>query len=379
MPQSIYLDYASATPVDPRVLAVMLPYFNEHFANPSSIYHQGRLAREAIERARDQVALSVGAKPAEIIFASGGTEANNLAIFGVTQANQSQGKHIIISAIEHQAVLQPCRALEKRGWKVSLLKVSDKGIVDVEHLKRLSGEESVLCSVMLANNEIGTIQPLAEIGAILRKKNVYFHTDACQALGLVPINVHDLQVDLLTLNSGKVYGPKGVGALYVARGVKMESQVRGGKQEYSLRAGTENVAGIVGFGEACELAIKSLSKESVRIKKLRDTLLSNILKIPGTRANGDLSLRLVNNINISFEGIEPEALLLYLDQMNVAVSSGSACAQSDMTASHVLLALGVERTLAQASLRITLGRMTTVEEIAKVAEILPKVVEKLRM
>lgn len=378
MSQSIYFDYASATPVDPRVLAVMLPYFTEHFANPASLHHEGRQAKKAVDKARHQVASAIGAKAEDVIFTAGGTEANNLAIFGVAQMNQSKPGHVICSAIEHQSVLQPCRTLERRGWKLSMANVMSDGIVDLDYLSTIVSDDTALCSIMLANNEIGTIQPLAEIAALLKKKNIPLHTDACQALGWLPIDIHQLGCKLMTLNSGKVYGPKGVGALYVSSEVKMEPQLWGGHQESSHRASTENVAGIVGFGEACAIAVAELTVEVERVRGLRNLLLTHILAISGTRLNGSESRRLVNNINVSVAGVEPEALLLYLDQAGIAVSSGSACNQSDMTASHVLLSLGLDNISAQTSLRITLGRMTTLDDVLQFGSLLPKVVSKLR-
>lgn len=358
---SLYFDHASATPLDPRVLDVMLPYFSECFANPSSLYKQGRLARDAVERARFQVASSIGAQPNEIVFTSGGTEANNLALIGGALARESFCRRILTSAVEHQAILQPCRWLQDKGWDVEFLPVAATGVLDPASMRVVQGDIAV-CSLMLANNEIGTIQPIAELFRLAKKLGAWTHTDACQALGYIPIDVTDLFADMLTLNSGKIYGPKGCGALYVRKGIELAPLLLGGKQEFGIRAGTENVPAVVGFGAACELALESMKEEVVRLKKLQEYLIEQLLILPGCFLNGDASLRLPNNINVSFQGVESEALLFYLDQAGIMLSSGSACSQGAL-ASHVLLAIGRDAELAQGSIRITFGRQTTPDDI----------------
>ncbi len=354
---SLYFDYASATPVDPRVVEAMMPYLTDCFANPSSLYRQGRDAREAVELARSRVATAIGADPKEIVFTSGGTEANNLAILGVAEARVGYSKKIVTTTIEHQAVLQPCQSLHEKGWQIEYLPVTDNGLVRDTTLLKSAGNFS-LCSVMLANNEIGTVQPIQDLFHLAHKRGAYTHTDACQALGYIPINVHAMEIDLLSLNSGKVYGPKGCGALYIKRGIEIAPMQYGGKQELGRRAGTENVPAIVGFGLACEIAVDQLGQEVARLKVMQDYLFNALVKLGGI-INGDTENRLPNNVNVSFEGIEPEALLFYLDRCGIMVSSGSACSQSTMVASHVLRALGRNDNLAQSSLRISLGRQTT--------------------
>ncbi|MBI4836557.1 MAG: cysteine desulfurase [Candidatus Abawacabacteria bacterium] len=374
----VYLDYASATPVDPQVLEVMLPYFSHYFANPSSLYSAGKTVREAVERARSQVAAAIGASAEEIVFTSGGTEANNLAVLGTARTKEKETKHLVVSAIEHDSLLRSCRALVSEGWQLSYIPILKSGLIDLSALEKMVTSPAALYSVMLANSEIGTIQPLAEIVTWAKKTGAYVHSDACQALGYVPINVKTLSIDLLSLNSVKVYGPKGVGALYVRKGIQLQPLVWGGKQEYGLRAGTENVPGIVGFGKACEMAVATIDEEVQRITDLRDWLLNELLKISGARLNGDRTSRLANNINISFTGIESEALVFYLDQAGVCVSAASTCTQASMSSSHVLIALGLDEQQRQGSVRLTLGRQTTWEEVEKVVPIISAVVEKLR-
>ncbi len=376
--KKIYLDHASATPVDPQVVKAMLPYFTEWYANPASLYSIARKVSADVEKARATVAHSISARPEEVIFTAGGTEANNLAIFGVAQALKNKGKHIITSKIEHQSILSPCRTLEGRGFKVTYVDVDQFGIVDPKEVERTITNETILVSIMFANNEIGTIQPLAEIGKITRRHKVYLHTDASQCLGLLPVNVQELKVDLLTLNSGKIYGPKGVGALYVRKGTEIKSQILGGSQETGLRAGTNNVPGIIGFAKACELAVRNQGKEQERLSKLRDMLINEILKISGSRLNGHAVDRIANNINVSFSDIESEALLFYLDAAGIYASAGSACKTNTVSPSHVLLALGLSPELAQGSLRLTLGKSTKLENIAYVSKVLSMSIDKLR-
>lgn len=373
---SLYFDYASATPVDPRVLEAMMPYFDVCYANASSLYQMGRAAREAVENARSQVAVSIGAKAHEIVFTSGGTEANNLAIFGTARARKLYAKRLVTSQIEHQAILKPMSWLESQGWSVNYLPVNSSGLIEVDTIDWQS-EKTALCSLMLANNEIGTVQPLVDIFKQARKNGAYTHTDACQALGYIPIRVNELQADLLSLNSGKIYGPKGCGVLYIKEGIEIDPLFYGGKQEMSRRAGTENVAAIVGFGLACELATNALEEEVVRLRSLQQIMFKQLEVVPGCFINGDVDQRLPGNINVSFEDIEAEALMIYLDKAGIMVSSGSACSQA-MTASHVLLAIGRNEALAQRSLRISLGRMTNEEDVLFLLATLEKLVVKLR-
>ncbi len=374
----IYLDHASATPVDKRVLKAMEPYFIERFFNPASLYGAARAVKVDLEKARSIVAQSIKARPEEIIFTAGGTEANNLALFGVAQALKNKGNHIITSTIEHQSILSPCKALEAQGFKVTYLEVDESGLVDPKLLAKAITPETILVSIMLANNEIGTIQPLAELGKITRKNQIYLHTDASQCLHLMPVDVRELKVDLLTLNSGKMYGPKGVGGLYIRKGIQIHPSVLGGNQELGLRAGTSNVPGIIGFAKACELALAERESEAKRLTGLRTQFIAEILKISGSRLNGHATNRLANNINISFSGIESESLLFYLDAAGICASTGSACHTSTVSPSHVLLALGLSPALAQGSLRLTLGKSTKKIDIVYVSNILSMSIDKLR-
>ena len=376
--ERIYLDYAATTPCDARVVEAMRPYFSEKFGNPSSIHSFGQEAKKGLEDSRQVLADFLGAKPEEIVFTSGGTESNNFAIFGIAAAQEKKGNHIITSVIEHHAVSEPCKVLEKKGYVTTYVKVDKEGIIDPAEVKKAITDKTVLISIMQANNEIGTIQPLTDIGKITRRHKVYFHTDASQCLGLMPVNVQELKVDLLTLNSGKIYGPKGVGALYVHRGTQIRPSILGGSQEMGLRAGTSNVPGIIGFAKACELATKDQEKEQKRLSNLRDKLITEILKIPGSRLNGHATERLANNINVSFSGIESEALLFYLDTSGIYASAGSACHTSTISPSHVLLAIGLSPELAQGSLRFTLGRSTKSQDIAYVSQVLSTTIDKLR-
>lgn len=379
MGRGIYLDYAATTPVDPEVVKAMLPYFTDTFGNPSSIHSFGQETKAAVEEARKIIADLISARPEEIIFTSGGTESDNFAIKGVAYANQNKGNHIITSAIEHHAVIEPCKFLEKTGFKITYLPVDKYGLVDPEEVKKAITDKTILVSIMQANNEIGTIEPIAEIGKITRDKNVYFHTDAVQTFGHIPINVDELKVDLLSASAHKLYGPKGIGALYVRKGTKMVSFLHGGEQERRRRASTENVPGIVGFGKAAEIAKEKMEEESEKLKFLRDKLIKGIPeKIDRVHLNGHPVQRLSNNVNVSIEFIEGESMLLNLDFEGIAASTGSACSSSSLEPSHVLLALGMPHELAHGSLRFSLGRYTTEENIDYVLEILPKVVAKLR-
>ncbi|MEM2784974.1 MAG: cysteine desulfurase family protein, partial [Candidatus Pacearchaeota archaeon] len=327
---------------------------------------------------RKKIANFINARPAEIIFTSGGTESNNLAIKGIAFANKEKGKHIITSKIEHHAVLEPCKWLEKQGFKVTYLPVNNEGIVNPEDVEKAITKETILVSIMHANNEIGTIQPIEEIGKICRKHKVYFHTDAVQSFGKLEIDVKKMNIDLLSASAHKIYGPKGVGLLYVNRDVKIEPIQHGGGHETGLRSGTENVAGIVGFAKAVELVQKLGKKEQEREKKLRDKIIDKLLEIKGTKLNGSRTKRLFNNINVSFKGIEGEALLIRLDQEGFAVSTGSACSSKSLEPSHVLTALGLKPEEAHGSLRITIGRYTTEQDVDMLLKVLPKIVNSLR-
>jgi len=427
--KQIYLDYAATTYIDPRVLQKMRPYLTTVYGNASSLYSLGREAKAAIDKAREDVAKILGASPQEIIFTGSGTESDNMAIYGIAQAYRDYGNHIIISKIEHKAVLESAKKLEKEGFKVTYLNVDSQGIVKLGDLKKALNRKTILVSIMYANNEIGTIQPIREISKIIyefKKRNFpspkpaqasghgvlseakderaeeqassprwgersglreekflfsppAFHSDACQAAGAFSLKIKDLGVDLLTLNGSKIYGPKGSGCLYKNQDFKIEPLVVGGSQEMGLRAGTENTALIVGFSEALKLAEKLRKKESQRLKTLRDYFIKKVLKtIPSSRLNGHTQKRLPNNINLSFTGIEGESLVLRLDQYGISSSTGSACTSTDLTPSHVLLALGLPEDLAHGSLRLTLGRKTTKKDLDYVLKILPKIVEELR-
>lgn len=376
--KTVYLDHAATTPIRDEVLEAMLPYLKEQYGNASSVHRFGREAKKALDQARETVAEVLNAGFNEIIFTSGGTESNNLAIKGAAQANRKRGNHIITSCIEHPAVLNPMKELEKDGFEVTYLPVSEEGLVSVEDFQHALRDDTILVSIMHANNEIGTIQPIAAIGKIARDKGVLMHTDAVQSVGSMDVDVQALNVDLLTLSAHKLYGPKGVGALYVRRGVRLIPQLHGGVQERRRRAGTENTAGIIGLAEALKLAKAELDVEVPRIQKLRDRLLDGILQIPHTRLNGSRTERLPHNINVCFEFIEGESLLLNLDLKGIAGSSGSACTSGSLEPSHVLLAIGLPHEIAHGSLRLTLGRANTDADIDYVLECLPPIVERLR-
>jgi len=377
--KKVYLDHAATTPTHPNVVLAMQPYYSEKFGNPSSIHAFGQEARSAVEAAREKAAKLLGATPEEIVFTSGGTESDNFALEGVAFAKENQGKHIIISKIEHHAVTECAEFLKKRGFEIAYLPVDKYGLVDPQEVKKAITDKTILVSIMHANNEIGTIEPVAEIARIVNEKGIYFHTDAVQTAGHLPINVKDLGVDLLSLSAHKFYGPKGVGALYVKKGTRLVSFLHGGGQEKGKRASTENVPGIVGLGVACELAQKTLAAEESRLRALRDKLIKGILdKIPETILNGHPSLRLPNNVNVSIKYVEGESILLNLDMQGVAGSTGSACTSGSLEPSHVLLAIGLPHEIAHGSLRLTLGSSTTEEDINYVLEVLPPIVQKLR-
>ena len=375
----IYLDYAATTPVRPEVVQAMLPYFTDVFGNPSTIYTCGQEAKGAVEEARNQVAGLIGAGIDEIVFTSGGTEADNFAIKGVVYASKSKQKHIITTPIEHHAVLETCHFLEESGCRVTYLPVDGNGLVDPADVRRAITTDTVLISVMHANNEVGTIEPIAEIGKVAREAGVCFHTDAVQTAGHLPINVDEMGVDLLSMSAHKLYGPKGIGALYIRKGTRLDAFMHGGEQERGRRASTENVPGIVGFGHAVTLAIKEMSAEAGRLASLRNRLIDGLTeKIDHIRRNGHPTQRLPNNINISIAFVEGESMCLNLDFHGICVSTGSACSSSSTDPSHVMLALGMTPLEAHSSLRMSLGRWTTEEDIDAVLEVLPRVTGKLR-
>lgn len=372
------MDHAATTPVRPEVVEVMLPYFGTEFGNASSVYGWGRRAHQALDQACDTVAELLGAASNEIIFTSGGSEGANLAIKGVAWAYQTKGKHIITSAIEHHAVLDTALWLKKHGFEVTILPVDEEGFVSPAEVEKALRPDTILVSIMHANNEVGTIQPIAEIGAIVRKHGAFFHTDAVQTAGVLDLNVEELNVDLLSLSAHKFYGPKGVGTLYVRKGVRLDPLIHGGAQERRRRAGTENVAGIVGLAKAFELAREERVAENARLTKLRDRLIEGLQTIPSSKVNGSLSQRLPNNVNVCFQYIEGESMLLNLDLRGIAASSGSACTSGSLDPSHVLLAMGLTHEIAHGSLRLTLGRDNTESDVDFVLHEIPVIVERLR-
>lgn len=379
MSKLIYMDNAATTPVKHEVLQEMIPYFTEKFGNPSSIYSIARESKSAIEKARERVAKVLSSNSDEIYFTAGGSEADNWALKGVAFANKEKGNHIITTSIEHHAVLHACQYLEKNGFQVTYLPVDSDGLVNVEDLKNAITPGTILVSVMFANNEIGTLQPIAEIGRLCREKGIYFHTDAVQAVGNVPINVKEMNIDLLSLSAHKFYGPKGVGALYIRKGVKIHSHIHGGGQERNRRAGTENVPGIVGLGKALEIAGASMEEHIVRLERLRDRLINGLNeKIPYSRLNGHPQKRLPGNVNICFRFIEGESLLLLLDGSGICASSGSACSSGSLDPSHVLLAIGLPHEIAHGSLRLTLGDSTSEEDVDFVIDSVQRYVDRLR-
>jgi cysteine desulfurase len=375
----VYLDHAATTPTHPEVVAAMVPYLHHHYGNPSSVYRIARESREEVEASRAKVARSLGAEPEEIYFTSGGTESDNWAIKGAVLANRKKGNHIITSAIEHHAVLHTCEYLERQGFLVTYLPVDRFGRIDPAAVRDAITDQTTLISIMLANNEIGTIEPVAEIGKIARDRGVLFHTDAVQGIGHIPIDVHAMQVDLLSLSAHKFYGPKGVGALYLRNGVRIDNLLHGGAQERKRRAGTENLAGIVGLGTAIERVTADIAGSSQRLRHLRDRLFQGIQeKIPNVRINGHPEQRLPNNVNVGIEFVEGEAMLLHLDRLGICASTGSACTSGSLEPSHVLMAIGVPPDIAHGSLRFTLGEQNTEEEVEYVLDVLPDVVERLR-
>lgn len=379
MNKTYYFDHAATTPVKPEVFAAMIPYFTEHYGNPSSIYGLGRENREAVETARGRVAKALNAKTNEIYFTGCGTEADNWAIKGTAYAYSHKGKHIITSAIEHHAVLHTCAALEKEGFEVTYVKPDEYGVVQVADIEKAIRPDTILITVMFANNEIGTVQNIPEIGALAHEHGILFHTDAVQAFGALKIDVKEMNIDMLSMSAHKLYGPKGVGALYVRNGIRPEILLDGGAQERHRRGGTENVPGVVGFGKAVELAYENIEETAAYISSKRDYLIQQIEeKIPYIRLNGHRTQRLPNNVNFSFKYIEGESLLLSLDFKGIAASSGSACTSGSLDPSHVLLAIGLPHEIAHGSLRLTIGEETTMEDIDYVVESLVEIVDRLR-
>ncbi|MFZ0522574.1 MAG: cysteine desulfurase NifS [Candidatus Acidiferrales bacterium] len=374
----IYLDYNATTPVDREVLDAMLPYFSGSFGNASSIHSAGQRGRSAVDAARDSMAALLGAKPSEIVFTCGGTEADNLALFGIVARVDQPRKHMITTAIEHHAVLNSAQALEKQGVDVTYVPVGRTGIVDPDDIRETIRPETALISVMLANNEIGTIQPIEEIGRIAAEEDIYFHCDAVQAAGKLPLDMHRLGVDLLSISAHKIYGPKGVGALYVRAGTELEPIFHGGHHERDRRPGTENVPGIVGMGKAAELAAKHLAEDATRLAAMRDKFESALLSLPGVRLNGDAQHRVPNTSNLSFDAAGGEALVIALDLQGIACSTGAACSSGAVEPSHVLTAIGLTPDQARSSVRFSFGRPTTADEVDHAIEIIPAVVERLR-
>lgn len=379
MENTVYLDYAATTYVKPEVLEEMLPYFTQKFGNPSSFYSISRENRMAIDKARAQVAKALNCDVNEVYFTGGGSEADNWAIKGIASAHKNKGNHIITTKIEHHAVLHTCQYLEKHGFEVTYLDVDDKGLVNLEELKNAITDKTILVSIMFANNEIGTIEPIKQIGEICRERKIFFHTDAVQAVGNVAIDVKDMNIDLLSLAGHKIYGPKGVGVLYIRKGIKIDNLIHGGSQERNRRAGTENIPGVVGLGKAIELATDNLEEHRNKMIALRDRLIDGLLKVPYTRLNGaEGDKRLPGNVNVCFEFVEGESILLSLDFKGICASSGSACTSGSLDPSHVLLAIGLPHEIAHGSLRLTLGEGSKEEDVDYILEVIPPIIERLR-
>lgn len=375
----IYMDHSATTPVAQEVLEAMLPYFSLRFGNASSLHSFGLEAKEALEQSREKVAVLLGANPEEVIFTSGGTESDNLALLGIAHRNAKLGKHIITSSVEHPAILETCRRLEKEGFSVTYLPVNRDGSIEITALEEAIRPDTILISIMHANNEIGTIQPIEEIGRLAAEKDIHFHTDAVQSVGKIPTNVDDLGVDLLSLSGHKLYGPKGVGALYIRKGTNLERIISGGGHERGLRSGTENVAGIVGLGRASDLAREEMASEGLRLTELRDRLAGIVLeKVKNSWVNGGMRKRLPGSLNFGFSYVEGESLLLYLDSKGIAVSTGSACSSHKLEPSHVLLSLGLKPEQCHGSLRITMGRSNSREDVDYVADCIAEAVERFR-
>jgi len=376
--KKVYMDYAGTTPVDPRILKAMKPYFLKYFGNTMSFHSWGVKAKQALEDSREKVAKLMNAKPKEVIFTGSATESNNFALKGIAFANREKGKHLIASTIEHHCVLDSAEWLRKQGFEISYLPVDSQGFVDLNKLEDTIRKDTILVSIMHANNEIGTMEPIEEIGKICREKGVYFHSDAAQSFGKIPIDVKKMNVDLLTVNAHKVYGPKGVGALYVKDGIRIEPLLHGGGHEFGLRSSTVNVAGIIGFGKVAEIQKKEMKSDAKKQIKLRDKLIKEVLNIEDSHLNGHPTKRLPNNTNFWFAFIEGESLIMQLDMKGIASSTGSACSSESLEPSHVLIAIGLKPEEAHGSLRLTIGKYTKKEEVNYVLEVLPKVIKKLR-
>ena len=379
MKRFIYLDNAATTKTRPEVVEAMLPYFTEYYGNPSSVYEFSNESKKAINRSRETIAEAIGAKTNEIYFTAGGTESDNWALAATAEAYQAKGNHIITSKIEHHAVLHTCEYLEKRGFEVTYLDVDENGVIKLDELKKAIRPTTILISIMFANNEIGTIEPVKEIGEIAKEHGIIFHTDAVQAFGHVPINVDEYHIDMMSASGHKLNGPKGIGFLYIRTGIKTRSFMDGGAQERKRRGGTENVPGIVGFGKAVEIAVNTMEERTKRESELRDYLMNRVMaEVPYVRINGHRTSRLSNNVNFAFQFIEGESLLIMLDMDGICGSSGSACTSGSLDPSHVLLAIGLPHEIAHGSLRLTLNADNTMEEMDYVAESIKKIVEKLR-
>jgi cysteine desulfurase len=375
----IYLDHNATTPVHPEVLEAMLPYYKDKFGNASSIHSFGRETKVALEESREKVAKFINASPSEIYFTSGGTESDNLAVKGTTFANRKKGKHIVTSKIEHHAVLESCKFLEKEGFQVTYLPVDKYGLVDPDDLKKTLRENTILVSIMHANNEVGTIQPIEELCKIAKKRGAYFHTDAVQSVGKMPVDVQKLDVDMLSMSGHKIYGPKGVGAIYIKKGTRVTSWSHGGSHERSRRAGTENVPGIVGLAKAVEIAYRDMEEQSQHLKNLTETFYQKLTQtISNVILNGHMEKRIPNTLNLSFKAVEGESIILSLDLKGVAVASGSACTSGTLEPSHVLSAMGISPEIAQGAIRFSFGRDNTMEDVDYVVEILPEIVSRLR-
>ncbi|QUI24135.1 cysteine desulfurase NifS [Vallitalea pronyensis] len=379
MEKRVYFDHAATTPTHPEVVEAMMPYFTQSFGNPSSIYEIAQINKKAIDSAREQVAKLIHADPMEIYFTSGATEADNWAIKGIAESYKKKGNHIITTTTEHHAVLHTCEYLEKQGYEVTYLPVDEYGVVHIEDLKAAIKDTTILITIMMANNEIGTVQSVGEIGALAREKGILFHTDAVQAVGQIPVDVKDMHIDLLSISGHKLNGPKGIGALYVKKGVRLKAFIHGGAQERRRRGGTENVPGIVGLGKAMEIAGSHMEAKAKSLIALRDKLIDGIKeKVPYCKLNGHPEQRLPNNVNYSFEFIEGESLLIMLDMKGISASSGSACTSGSLDPSHVLLGIGLPHEIAHGSLRITLGMHSSEEDVDYLLEVLPSIVQRLR-
>lgn len=375
---NVYMDYAATTPVDPRVLKAMQLYFTQEYGNTMSLHKYGRKAKETLELSRETVAGFMNANSKELVFTASATESNNTVLKGVAYANKNKGKHVIISAIEHHCILEPAKWLEQQGYEITRIPVDKYGLVDPNQIEEVIRKDTILVSVMHANNEIGTIQPIQQIGKICKEKNVYFHSDAAQSFGKVPIDVKKMNLDLLAVSSHKMYGPKGVGALYIKKGTKIEPLLHGGGHEFNMRSSTTNLAGIVGFTEAVKIQQKEMTADAKKQTRFRDKIIKQILTVDDAHLNGHATKRLPNNTNFWFAYVEGEALLLRLDMKGIAASTGSACSSNELEASHVLLAIGLKPQQAHGSLRLSIGKYTTEKEVDYVLEVVPKEVEKLR-